>query len=48
MNKLESAVVWQLIIVAVLLVVGLAWMVFQWGVCRDMGFSVWYCVQHIV
>ena len=23
------------------------WSVFQWHECRDMGFSFWFCVQHV-
>ncbi len=42
---------WEKIIVAlVVLAVAapiVAWMVFQWTECRDMGFSFWYCIQHV-
>lgn len=41
---LAVAVVAQLLIIAAAIV----WSVFQWLECRDMGFSVFYCLQHII
>jgi len=23
------------------------WTVAQWGECRDMGFSIFYCIKHV-
>lgn len=37
----------QLACIAIMLLVGIAWMAFQWTECRGMGFSFWYCLQHI-
>ncbi len=37
----------QAIAAVLVIAVGITWMVFQWNECRDMGFSFWYCVQHI-
>lgn len=25
-----------------------AWIYFQWAECRNMGFSVFYCIQHVM
>ena len=27
---------------------GIAWAVFQWNECIDMGHSMFYCIQHIL
>jgi hypothetical protein len=31
----------------VVMALALAWTVLQWNECRDAGFSVMYCWQHI-
>ena len=40
-NLIEAAAL------VVLISAAIAWAIFQWHECRDMGFSVWYCIQHI-
>lgn len=37
----------QVVFFLLLFLGGLAWTIFQWLECRDMGFSVFYCIQHI-
>lgn len=49
-NRLrQNTTFWlEIIGVVILFGAGIDWMVFQWGECRAMEFSFWYCVQHIV
>ena len=43
--KLKTAL--AIIFVAVVFVSIVAWAVIQWHECREMGFSVLYCIKHI-
>ena len=46
--KYHTFVKIEIIAVVLLLAGSAAWIVFQWGECRDMGFSFWYCIQHVI
>jgi hypothetical protein len=47
MNRFDKWMVIEATALLVLITASIAWAVFQWGECRDMGFGFWYCVQHI-
>lgn len=47
MNDVTKVSLASLLIVAVV-VGGLAWAYWQWNECRGMGFSVLYCLQHVM
>ena len=42
-----AGTVFVAVVIVIMLAAVAAWMTFQWTECRDMGFSFWYCVQHI-
>lgn len=36
------------VFVLVLVVVAVAWTVLQWQECRGYGFSIFYCLKHVL
>lgn len=45
--KQRTFIYFEIVGVALLITFAIFWMAFQWTECRDMGFSFWYCIQHI-
>jgi predicted transporter len=47
-GQMKNSTVNIILILAVLLIIlaGI-WQYYQWKECREMGFSIFYCIQHI-
>ncbi len=48
MTLTDKQYLWMVVVVVlIVVVVSVCWSVLQWVECREAGFSVFYCIQHI-